>query len=229
MLIDFQDATNASNLNPNQKYAVFYVDGRFANRAAVAARCPHAKLYGITVLGATGPGIFAADSETGDLSVASTLRWVETQIKLGVKLIAVYANENRWLNEGLLAGVQALERKHKVNVRKWLAHYTGKRTLEFPWVDAEQYADPGPVDLNVALAKFFGDAKPAPAVHEWSAEIQLTVPEGSTGVAHFAGTVNLNSGQWHAVGADGSVKWSGPGGGHWRIKGIPRDSGPLGK
>ena len=44
MLISFQDAVNAANLNPNQLYAVYYCDGRFANHTAVAARCSHAKL-----------------------------------------------------------------------------------------------------------------------------------------------------------------------------------------
>lgn len=160
-LISFQDAVNASNLNPNQLYAVYYADGRYANRTAVAQRCPHAKLFGITVGGLTGPAIFACDSETGDLDVPSTLRWVETQIRLGVKLITVYANLSRWLSEGLLAGVEALERKYGVKVRKWVADFNNQPVIQ-PWADAEQYADPGPVDLNVALASFFGDIPPSP-------------------------------------------------------------------
>lgn len=166
MLISFEDAVTASNLDPNQKYAVYYADGRYANRAAVAAQCPQAKLFGITVGGLTGPTIFACDSETGDLDVPQTLRWVENQIQLGVKLICVYANLDRFLNLGLLAGVETLERKYGVKVRKWLAHYTGNPVLEYPWVDAEQYADPGPVDLNVALATFFGDLPPTPTPPE---------------------------------------------------------------
>jgi hypothetical protein len=163
-LIDFADAVTASNLDPNQTHAVYYVDGRFANRDAVAAQCPHAKLYGITVFGATGPGIFAADSETGDMTVDEVVAWAEEQIKLGVRLICVYANLSRFLNEGLLARLQALEKKYGVKIRKWLAHYTGNPVLEFPWVDAEQYADPGPIDLNVALANFFGDEPQAHTV-----------------------------------------------------------------
>jgi hypothetical protein len=166
-LISFEDAVTATNLDPNQTHAVYYADGRFANRDAVARQCPHAKLYGITVTGLlTGPGVFAVDSETGDVPVDRTLAWVEKQIKLGVQPIAVYANLSRWLNEGLLAGVQALEKKYGVRVRKWLAHYTGNPVLEFPWVDAEQYADPGPVDRNVALADFFGDVTPTPPTKE---------------------------------------------------------------
>jgi hypothetical protein len=80
-----------------------------------------------------------------------------------VKLIVVYANLDRFINGGLLARLEALEKKYGVKIRKWLAHYTGNPVLEYPWVDAEQYADPGPVDHNVALANFFGDEAPAPA------------------------------------------------------------------
>lgn len=72
-LISFDDAVTASNLNPNQKVAVFYADGHYANRDAVARQCPNAKLFGITVFGEVGFGIFAADSETGDLDVPQTL------------------------------------------------------------------------------------------------------------------------------------------------------------
>lgn len=159
-LIDFQDAVTAANLDPNQKHAVFYADGPFANRTAVAAHCPQAKLYGITTWGQTGQGIFACDSETLDLTVPQTIAWVAEQVRLGVKLICVYANLNRWINEGLLAALA----KYKGRIRRWVAHYTNVRQIE-PWADAEQYANPGPIDRNVALANFFGDATPVPSFH----------------------------------------------------------------
>lgn len=160
-LISFQDAVTAANLDPNQTHAVYYTDGRYANRSAVAARCPNAKLYGITVFGETGVGIFACDSEIGDLDVPQTIAWVNEQIKLGVKLICVYANESRWLNEGLLSQIQAIEKAYGIDIKKWVAHYDNLASIP-SWADAKQYADPGPVDRNVALASFFGDAAPAP-------------------------------------------------------------------
>jgi hypothetical protein len=122
-LISFDDAVTAANLNRNQLFAVYYADGRFANRTAVAARCPRAKLYGITVRGLTGKGIFACDCESGDLTVAQALAWTEAQIKLHVDPICVYASLSVWTNQGLLAGVQALEKKYGVKVKKWVAHY----------------------------------------------------------------------------------------------------------
>jgi hypothetical protein len=155
--IFFQDAVTASNLPSNATHAVYYADGTYANRSAVAARCPHAKLYGITVWGQTGPGIFACDSETGDMDVAQTVAWVAEQVRLGVQLICVYANLNRWLNEGLKAQLD----HYGSRIKRWVADYNNVAQIQ-PWADAEQYSDPGPVDLNVALANFFGDTPPAP-------------------------------------------------------------------
>ena len=181
-LIDFQDAVTASNLNPNDKYGVYYLDGHFANYRAVRARMPRAKLYGITVFGAVGPGVFAADSELGDMPVPLTLAWTEKQIHLGVKLICNYANLNRWLNEGLLKGVLALERKYNVKTKKWVANYNNLRSIP-SWADADQYADPGPIDRDVALANFFEATgpvvKPKPPVAH------------NSGIARFEGTVDL--------------------------------------
>jgi hypothetical protein len=159
-LISFEDAVTAANLNPNQLFAVYYADGRFANRWAVAKRCPRAKLYGITVHGLTGKGIFAADCESGDLTVAQALAWTEAQIKLHVDPICVYASLSVWLSQGLLAGIQALEKKYGVKIKKWVAHYNNVAQIP-SWADADQFADPGPVDHNVALANFFAPSPPA--------------------------------------------------------------------
>jgi hypothetical protein len=159
-LISFDDAVTAANLNPNQRFAVYYADGRFANHWAVAKRCPRAKLYGITVRGLTGKGIFACDCESGDLTVAQALAWTEAQIKLHVDPICVYASLSVWTNQGLLAGVQALEKKYGVKVKKWVAHYNNVAQIP-SWADADQFADPGPVDHNVALANFFTPSPPA--------------------------------------------------------------------
>lgn len=174
-LISFEDAVTARNLNPNQTHAVYYVDGAFANHTAVRAQCPHAKLYGITVFGAVGPGVFAVDSETGDLNVAQTIAWVAEQVKLKVPLICVYANLNRWQNEGLLRALAHYGHR----IKRWVAHYDG--IAEIPsWADADQFADPGPVDRNVALANFFGG--------------QPVVPQKPHGHVRFEGTADIGSG-----------------------------------
>lgn len=153
-LIDFEDAVTAANLDPNQKHAVYYMDGHFANHDTVAAQCPHAKLYGITVTGLTGPDVFACDCEAGDLSVASAVTWVAEQVRLNVRLIVVYASLDTWLNQGLKA--QLAPYGHRI--RRWVAHFDDVRQIE-DWADAEQYAT-GSIDRDVALANFFGDELP---------------------------------------------------------------------
>jgi len=156
-LISFQDAVTASNLNPNQLYAVYYIDGIFANRARVAARCPKAKLFGITVSGRTGADVFACDCEPGDLSAAEAEAWVAQQVKLGVPLVCVYASLDTWTQRGLLAVLAPYGHR----IKRWVADFNNIPAIP-SWADADQFADPGPVDLNVALANFFEPDLPPP-------------------------------------------------------------------
>lgn len=170
LLISFKDAVNANGLDQNATDAVYYCDGLYANEAAVRARCPRARLHAITVRGATGKGIFALDSENGDIDTGAkvdfpeTETWVSEQIKLGVEPIVVYANQDRWLNLGLLAALGKLLQRlgqPQDRIERWDADYDGVATVP-PWASAKQYMD-GNVDLNVALAGFFdGPPKPAP-------------------------------------------------------------------
>lgn len=146
----FDDAVTAGNL-PGQKYSVYYEDGRYANYAAVRAKeGPNAKLYGITVRGATGHDIAICDCETGDLTIPETEAWVATQVHLGVALIIVYANEDTWERLGLKAALA----KYGDRIKRWIAHY-GVSPVVPAGYDALQFADPGPVDHNVALPSFF--------------------------------------------------------------------------
>jgi hypothetical protein len=215
-LIDFQDAVTARNLDPNQAHAVYYADGLYANHTAVAARCPHAKLYGITVFGRLGKDIFACDCETGDLTVPQAVAWVAAQVRLGVPLICVYANLSRWKNEGLLAALEHYGHR----IKRWVADYNNVPQIP-SWADADQFAGgiTSPVDRNVALENFFGGVVPAFTPH-------------SKGRARFEGTVDLASGKVLSVhGLPGvGVHFAGPskllevrlhvkvgeGGGSWR-------------
>ena len=169
-LINFRDAVDASKLDPNARDAVYYMDGEFANEAEVRARCPHARLHAITVRGATGPHVFACDSELGDLTIPQTVAWTEEQVKLNVHPIVDYADQDRWLNQGLLK-----ELAHYGNrIERWDADYDGSPSLP-AWASAKQYAD-GSADLDVARAAFFGDP--------------------ATGTAQLAATYDLSTGHW---------------------------------
>lgn len=220
-LIDFEDAVDASHLDPNATHAVYYADGAFANRAAVAARCPHAKLYAITVHGLTGPGIFACDSETGDLTVPETEAWVAEQVRLGVRLICVYANLNRWLNEGLKAALD----KYGHRIRRWVADWNNVPQIP-SWADADQFFSDASVDKDVAVATFFGDDQPAPA--------------GPTGKANAAVQIDFHTWRWIVHKLPGTFRGAPPGRwasaevqinvdtGEWRIRQMPFNAKPLG-
>lgn len=168
LLINFKDAVDASVLDPNATHAVYYIDGRYANEAAVRARCPHAKLHAITVMGATGKDIFACDSETGDLTIPQTETWVAEQVRLGAWPIVAYANQDRWLNLGLLTALA----KYGNRIERWDADYDGVAEVP-PWADAKQYASTN-VDFDVARANFFDAPGPSPAP-KWSWEYAFRV------------------------------------------------------
>jgi len=231
-LISFQDASDAANLNPNALYAVYYADGDTANLAAVRKRCPKAALFGITTTGATGKGIFALDCETGNLGASSNAEliakadaWCAEQIKLGVDPIAVYANNNLWVTVGLRAALA----KYGNRIKRWDADWNGNPSSMPSWADADQYADPGGVDLDVALASFFQPSiKPAPAVRQASVEVQVTVPEGTTGKLNVLLTFDAGAGVWTHHAVPGDPHWSGPGGGQWRTHPLEWNAPPLG-
>lgn len=216
-LISFEDAVTAGNLNPNQSHAVFYIDGVFANRDAVARRCPKAKLYGITVFGRLGRDVFACDCERGDMTVAQTVAWVAAQVRLNVPLVCVYAGLDTWENQGLL---KALE-KYGHRIRRWVAHYNNIPEVP-PWADADQFASPGPIDRDVAVANFFNGVSP------------VVPPPKPHGHVRFEGTFDLASGKVLSVRGlpglgvrfAGPEKWldvqvqiqAGKGGGAWRAR-----------
>jgi hypothetical protein len=226
-LIDFEDAVTAGNLNPNSQYGVYYADGAFANLTAVRARLPHAKLYGITVFGRLGPDVFACDCERGDMSVPQAEAWVAAQVRLNVPLVCVYASLDVWEKQGLLNTLAKYGRR----IKRWVAHYNNVAQIP-EWADADQFADPGPVDRNVALANFFQGISPV-------------IPPRPHGMARFEGTVDLGTGEWHIRGLPGRAHFAGPQEwmsaelqvdrgsdsqhGHWRIRGIPLNAAPLGR
>lgn len=155
LLINFKDAVNASVLNPAATEAVYYIDGRYQNEVAVRRQCPHATLHAITVTGETGTHIFACDSETGDLPIPKTVAWVAEQVKLDAYPIVVYANQDRWLNLGLLKELA----HYGDRIERWDADYDGSAVVP-AWASAHQYLS-GNVDLDVARANFFAP-RPAP-------------------------------------------------------------------
>lgn len=205
-LVSFADSVTGANLSAEQLFAVFYADGSYANRTAVAKQCPHAKLFGITTHGLTGKGIFACDCEEGDETVAETLAWNVKQILLKVELIADYASMDTWASGGLYDAVVAQEKKYGVTIKKWVADYdNGDKSLTIVYegksysFDARQYAGGMvPVDDDIALATFFEGVTPAvdPTPKKEAKPVtKIGAVPSNTGEAKFAGSINMSTGK----------------------------------
>lgn len=151
------DDTNPSLLLVGADIYGVYVDGRFANEAAVRAKFPHVPLLTITVLGGDAD---AGDIETGDMTPASGAQWAQRQIRKGHRPVC-YANRST------MPAVIAELRKRGIarsQVKLWVADYTFVPHLPvFMWgahpttADACQWTDHShgrSLDESVCLANF---------------------------------------------------------------------------
>lgn len=236
------DDVTLNLIPPDARTVVAYVDGIYANYEQAKARFPHAEVIGITVTGQHGAHIRFCDCETRDLSVAQTIAWLQEDIAAG------YDDHGPYGNVSTMVEVLAQLDERHVPVERyvtWSAHYgigehiCAPGTCGYPGlpraVDGTQFtewAQGKSLDESAVTQRWLGTLappKPAPAKHELR------------GVAHFAGTVNLQTGRWtiHGIPWPG-VKLNGPdeawvaqlnlqvGGasrGHWSIQGKPAQKG----
>ena len=161
-LIRAFDDTNVNLLPSNTEYAAGYVDGRFANIAAIRSRFP--KLLGLLSITVLGGKTVAdcCDIETGDLVPAHGAQWIEDRLKAGQKRPCAYANRSTMPT--VIALMRALGIKRS-QVRLFVADYTGKpHRPVFMWglkpcrADACQYtdhADGRSLDESVCANDFF--------------------------------------------------------------------------
>lgn len=216
------DAVTADNLPAGAVHVCFYTDGTYANEAAVKARCPHATYLSITVKGGVAD---CCDCEQGDLTPAQAEAWVQARLKEGAFRPVVYASQDTWENQGLLKGLAAYGSK----IRRWVAAYPGTGANVPSGYDAHQFSD-GNYDTSVCLSNFFdGPPKPLPIVRNASVEVQVSVPEGTTGKLNVLLTYDAARGDWTHHEVPGLPHWSGPGGGAWRTRPLDWDAPPLGK
>lgn len=209
------DAVTAANLPADAAYAFYYADGEFSNGQAVRERCPHATLEGITVLGSGG--VRVCDCETGDLTPAQAVAWVAHSLEDGMYRPCVYANLDRWENQGLGAELE----RYGSKIRRWVAHYDDVAEIPAGY-DAKQYKT-GDVDVNVCADNFFDlrapapkpDPKPAHGTARTELEIDLRTHDVTnhpihTGTAHWG-----DADEW--VKAEVELCIGGPHAGAWRL------------
>lgn len=128
------DSVTASALPTNAALVACYINGPYANEAAVRARCPHATVVRISVRASTNDG-HVCDCEAGDLTPAQAVAWVVMRRKAGADP-TVYCNASTWPT------VQAAFRNAGVaQPHYWIAHYDGSTTIPAGAV-AKQYQDP---------------------------------------------------------------------------------------
>lgn len=119
----FDDVT-AYKIPADAVAAAVYVDGRYANEAAVRRHAPHAKILTIAVF--PHDDADCLDIENGDATPAQAPVWVARQIKRGVKRPVVYSSVSE-----MPAVIHELERAgiKREAVLLWTAHYTFKRHI----------------------------------------------------------------------------------------------------
>jgi len=102
------------------------------------------------------------DCEAGDMTIDELVNiWLPRQIKRGVWRPGVYANQNRWSNEGLLAKLA----HYGPLIRRIVAHYDYKEEAPPAGYDCKQFSDHWQgrnIDANTCLESFFPAAEQPP-------------------------------------------------------------------
>lgn len=224
-LLTMFDAVTVDNIPTSARYVALYVDGSFNNYDAGRAHCPHADVLTLTVVPANEAE--GCDCEVGDLTVAQAEAWVVERLAAGVYRPVVYANSDRWENQGLLAGLA----KYGSRIRRWVAAFPGTGANVPAGYDAHQYATNG-IDTSVCLSNFFDPPAPAPSAPKGIARLLLECD-----LADLAWTLTPQK-------ADGEIVWRaeeeyaslevqlGVGGklaGKWRKESLPFNAPPLGR
>lgn len=146
------DAVTATNIPSNAEYVACYIDGNFANEAAIRAHCPDAK--GVLTITVWGHPADCCDCEAGDLTITQAIQWVGERLAAGAHRPCVYADADYWNNQGLGNALA----HYGDRIRRWVAQYDG--VAEIPsGFDAKQYRSTD-VDTSVIADDFFGQPQP---------------------------------------------------------------------
>lgn len=146
---DMYDAIYPANIPANAKYVAGYVDGAWPWLFTQPGLFPGKVKVTITVTGSRRAMV--GDRETGDLSPAGLVRFVQNERALGGPAIG-YCNFSSW-NEVQ----QAFNSAGVAHPPYWIADYDGIRNL--PILNgiqavAKQYANPGPYDRSCITDTF---------------------------------------------------------------------------
>jgi hypothetical protein len=167
MTLRMLDSITPANLPPGADAYLGYVDGHWANAAAVKAKFPGKPVLTMAVFASSDAE--GADCETGDMMPAQIPGWVKRQAARGVHRPVVYASAS--VIPAVLAALTGAGIA-RADVRLLSAHYStrhicGPATCAYPGVpacDGTQWRDNAPgaggsqVDESALLDDFFQEA-----------------------------------------------------------------------
>lgn len=156
-LLTAYDSVDPARIPADARFIFFYSDGRYANLAQVHAHFPTAHLCGITTQGQIGPGM--CDTETGDLTITDTDRWLRLSLGADVWRPRVYANMNTWHALGLYN----LLEHFGDSIRRAVALWDDDPTIP-PGFDAKQYKNTPGYDVWSCVDDFFKPRPPRAAL-----------------------------------------------------------------
>lgn len=112
------DDVNVALIPAGAGIVFYYVDGKFKNGAAAAAKFPHAQLVGIAVNSADDADVL--DVETGDATIADVYGWLTRQIARKVYRPVIYTSVS---NVDALMLTMNFNKFARGSYRLWSAHY----------------------------------------------------------------------------------------------------------
>ena len=166
------DATEVGQIPAGPQAVAGYVDGAYADAAALDARFPHAHLLTIAV--EHEHDAECLDIENGDAAPADAPGWVRRQEARGIARPVLYASVGL-MQTGVIPALREAG-IDRASVRLWTAHYAGVHVcgpdscseLSIP-ADGTQHTDHAygrDLDQSLLAADFFGTPKPAAARKE---------------------------------------------------------------
>ncbi|MFE9421662.1 hypothetical protein ACFYNO_01730 [Kitasatospora sp. NPDC006697] len=147
------DSVSPSSIPAGAPMVAGYVDGRYANLTALAARFPSAVRVAIAVFASTDAGV-VLDVENGDATPAQAPGWVRMRRSHGVDP-TVYCNTDTWP-----AVRQAFAAAGVAAPHYWIAQYDGVAAIPAGAV-AKQYRSTDSWDLSI-VADYWPGVDPAP-------------------------------------------------------------------
>jgi len=150
------DAVTVSRVPSTATMVAAYVDGHYANVAAMRDRFPNARLVTIAVFASTNAGT-VLDVETGDATPTQAPGWVVKRRKAGVDP-TVYCSESLWPSVR-----QAFRSLNVPEPHYWIAHYDSVPLIPEGAI-AKQYKNTPGYDISV-VADYWPGVDPRPVAH----------------------------------------------------------------